>query len=137
MAQKTSEDKEIVDLDSHETTKPSESVGAIDDILKQYFDRRDQLLKPSTTPGGHDSFRFVSKRGRICEEALEKARALNDTRSENERKENYGKIEGILVGEVKKDFQTYPKVLPKCGRIECWAARLGLVNIVAALVLRG
>ncbi len=134
MAQNTSEDKEIADLDSHETTKPSESVGAIDDFLKQYFSRRDQLLKPSTTADGYGSLRFLSKRGKIYEEALETALTLNDTRSENAREENYGKIEGILVGELKKDFQTYPKVLPKCGRIECWAARLGLVNIVVGLV---
>ncbi len=137
MAQKTSEDKEIADLDSHETTKPSESVGAIGDFLKPYFYSRDQLPKPSTEADGDDYFEFFGKRGEIYEEALETARSLNDTRSETERKEKFGDIEGILVDEVKKDFQTYPKGLPKCGRIECWAARLGLVNIVVALVLRG
>jgi len=134
MAQNTSEDKEIADLDSHETTKPSECLGANYDFLKPYFYRRDQLLKPSTIADGYASIRFLSKLGKIYEEALETALALNDTRSENEREENYGKIEAILVGEVQKYFQTYPKVLPKCERIECWAARLGLVNIVVGLV---
>ncbi len=137
MAQNTSEDKEIVDLHSHETTKFSESVGAIGDFLKPYFYGRDQLPKPSTEADGDDYFEFLGERGKIYEEALEMARALNDTRSENEREENYGKIEGVLVKEVENDFQTYPKGLPECGRIECWAARLGLVNIVVALVLRG
>jgi ankyrin repeat protein len=134
MAQNTSEDKVIADLDSHEPTKPSESVGAVDDFLKQYFDRRDQLPKPSTIAGGYDSLRFLSKRGKIYEEALKTARALNDTRSENEREENYGKIEDRLVGAVKEDFKAYPKVLPKCRSIVCWAARLGLQNIVVGLV---
>jgi hypothetical protein len=124
----------MADLASHETTKPSESDGAIEDILKPYFDRRDQLLKPSTEADAYEYYRFLGERGKIYEEALETARPLNDTRSENEREERYGKIEGILVGKVKEDFQTYPKGLPECRRIECWAARLGLVNIVVALV---
>ncbi len=137
MAQNTSEDKEMADLDSHETTKPSESVGAIGNFLKPYFDMRDQLPKPSTEADGDNYFEFLGKRGKIYEEALERVRPLNDTRSETGREEKFGEIEGILVEEVKKDFQTYPKGLPKCRRIECWAARLGLVNIVVALVLRG
>ncbi|KAH8972698.1 hypothetical protein BDL97_01G005300 [Sphagnum fallax] len=134
MAQNTSEDKVIADLDSHETTKPSESVGAVDDFLKPYFYRRDQLLKPSTKAGVLESLRFLSKSGKIYEEALKKARALNDTWSENEREENYGKIEDSLVGAVKEDFKAYPKVLPKCKMIVCWAARLGFENIVVGLV---
>jgi hypothetical protein len=139
MAQNTSEDKEIADLDSHEITKPSESVeltpvGAIDDFLKPYFNRRDQLQKPSTGADEYDYFGFLGERGKIYEEALETARLLKDTRSEAEREDNFGKMEGTLVGAVKKDFETYPKGRPQCGRMECWAARLGLVNIVVALV---
>ncbi|KAH9573472.1 hypothetical protein CY35_01G002200 [Sphagnum magellanicum] len=130
MAQNTSENKEIANLDSHETTKPSESVGAIGGFLKPYFDMRDQLPKPATEADGDEYFEFLGKRGKIYEKALETAR-------ETERKEKFGEIEGILVDKVEKDFQTYPKGQPKCGRIKCWAARLGLVNIVVALVRRG
>jgi ankyrin repeat protein len=141
MAQNTSEDKEISDSDSRETKKSSESVeliGASNHRLESHlhdeFKKREPYL-PKTLESGSDDdyFEFLSTRGRVYEKALEMARPINDTRSEAERKEDE-RIEEFFVHKVEVDFKTYPKALPPCRRIECWAAGQGLVNIVVALI---
>ncbi|KAH9573476.1 hypothetical protein CY35_01G002500 [Sphagnum magellanicum] len=141
MAQNTSEDKEISDLDSHETKKPSESaesipVGASNDYLKSYVHKRLKDLGLEE-PSSHekDYLEFLRKRGQIYEEALGQARPLNDTRSEAERVEDVKRIEDLLVRKmVNADFHTYRQGQPACGRIECWAASQKFVNIVVALI---
>jgi ankyrin repeat protein len=144
MAQNTCEDKEISHLDSHETKKSSESVelisvGDSNHCLESYVHKRLKDLGLEQPPSHEeDYFDFLRKRGKIYEEALGKARPLNDTRSEAEREKDVKRIEDLLVWKmVNADFDTYRQEQPACGRIECWAASLGLVNIVVALVLRG
>jgi hypothetical protein len=143
-AQNASEDKDISDLDSHETKKSSESaelisVGASNHCLESYVQKRLEDLGLEGAPLDEEEYvDFLRKRGKIYEEALGKARPLNDTRSEAEMEEDVKRIEDLLVWNmVNPDFHKYRKGKPACGRIECWAASLGLVNIVVALVLRG
>jgi hypothetical protein len=156
MAQYTSEDKEISDLDSHETEESSESVefisvGASNDDLESYVHKRFKDLQLEDAPSDeeyNDDFfvglrkrylhrRFLSERGKIYEEALGKARPLDDTRSEAEREEYVKRIEDLLVWDkVYADFKSYRQGQPACGRIECWAAGQKFVNIVVALLRR-
>jgi len=138
MAQNTSEDKEISDLDSHETKKSSESVelisfGACNHCLESYVHKRLKVLGLQVPPSGEeDYFNFLCERGKIYEEALGRARPLNDTRSEAERNDDE-RIENFFVGVVEDDFKKYAKGRPDCGRSECWAASQKFVNIVVAL----
>ncbi|CAK9857027.1 unnamed protein product [Sphagnum jensenii] len=141
MAQNTSEDKEISDSISHETKKSSESVewisiGASNHCLESYVDKELKDFGLEEPPSQEeDYFDFLRKRGEIYEEALGRARPLEDTRSEAERKEDVKRIEDLLVWKlVNADFDKYGKKLHACGRIECWAARQMFVNIVVALI---
>ncbi len=97
MAQNTSEDKEISDLISHETKKSSESVelisvGASNHCLESYVHKRFKDLHLQQPPSHEELFVefllevFLRERGEIYEEALGRARPLDDTRSEAERK---------------------------------------------------
>jgi hypothetical protein len=144
MAQNTPDDKEISDLDYHQTKKPSESaelipVGASNVYLKSYLDGR---LEP-----GVDDFdrvspqtswkyeEFMRSRGQVYEETLRQARTNKATRSDTERNDDE-RIEDFFVGVVEDDFKNYEDALPMCRRSECWAATEGFVNIVVALIRR-
>jgi len=156
MAQYTSEGKEISDLDSHETEESSESVefisvGASNHDLESYVHKRFKDLQLEEAPSDEEDNvefwvhwrkhnlrrRFLRERGKIYEEALGKARPLDDTRSEAEREEYVKRIEDLLVWDkVYADFESYRHGEPTCGRIECWAAGGKFVNIVVALLRR-
>jgi len=112
MAQNTSEDKEIESF--------------VHKSLKDFHIHEEP-------PSYEDYFDFLCKRFEIYEAALARARPLNDTRSEAERKEDDKKIEDLLVWNmVNADFHKYGQGQPDCGRMECWAASQKFVNIVVA-----
>jgi hypothetical protein len=141
MAQNTSEDKEISELDAHETKKSSESVelisfGACNHCLESYVHKRLKDLSLEDPPSHEKDYtEFLCKRGEIYEEALGRARPLNDTTSEAEREVNVQRIEDFVVWNmVNVDFHRYRQGQPACGRIECWAASQKFVNIVVALI---
>jgi ankyrin repeat protein len=144
MAQNTPEDKEISDFDSHETKKSSKcakliSVGASNDRLLSYlhcrFEEENLLEAPPINSAPESFVEFLKRRGEVYEEALKIARPLSETRSEAKRKVDVKRIEDLLVWKmVVADVNRCPKGMPACGRIECWAARQRLVNIVVALI---
>jgi hypothetical protein len=135
MAQYTSEDKEISDLDSHETIEFI-SAGASNHDLESYVHKRFKDLQLEEAPSHEEGYvDFLRERGKIYEEALGKARPLIHTRSEAEREEYVRRIEDLLVWNmVSADINAYRQGEPACGRIECWAARQKFVNIVVALI---
>jgi len=149
MAQNTSEDKEMSDLDSHETKKSSESVGASEDSWKSDFEHTlkswksdlEHRLEYVTDAFNKDrengkvtteSYKEVlNSRGQQYEAMLKSARLINSTRSQAKEIEEY------VVSKVETDRQDYEEGLDECKKIECWAAKQKLVNVVMALIRRG
>ncbi|CAM6021482.1 unnamed protein product [Sphagnum balticum] len=143
MAQNTSEDNEISDLDSNSDSEAVDSipVGASNGWLKSYLDRSlkpaadkfDSRIQSENQPTNWLYRNFLRSRGRVYEETLRQARTHKDTRSLAE-KEDDERIEDFFVAVIEEDFKKYAKAQPKCGRSECWAAREKFVNIVVALL---